>query len=87
VRKHLPGPDIGKDDRGTEVIPIVMGAPQSGPQVDSSVGDKEDFGIYAELRESDRSRTSLSYIGTWRCHLNYDVSQPHFPFICTAGIT
>src|ERR1700760_1369481 len=65
--KHPQGPDLGKDDRGAEVIPIVMGAPQSG-QLDSSVGDREDFGIYAELRESDKSRTSLSYIGTLRCH-------------------
>ena len=46
-----------------------MGTPQSGPQVDSSVGDKEDFGIYAELSESDTFRTSLSYIGTLRSHL------------------
>jgi hypothetical protein len=59
ARKHPSGPDLWKDDRGAEDIPIVMGHPQSEPQQDHSVGDKEDFGIYAELRESDKFRTSL----------------------------
>jgi hypothetical protein len=68
AREHPPGPDLGEDDRGAEVIPIVMRAPQSG-QLDSSVGDKEALGIYAELRESDKFRTSLSYIGILRCHV------------------
>jgi hypothetical protein len=69
ARKHPLWLNPGKDDRGAEVIPIAMGTPQSGPQLDSSVGDKEDFGIYAELSESDTFRTSLSYIGTLRSHL------------------
>ena len=40
-----------------------METPQIGRQQDSSVGDKEDFGIYTELRGSDTFRTSFSYIG------------------------
>jgi hypothetical protein len=68
AQKHPPGPDLGKDDRGAEVIPIDMGSPQSEPQQDPSVGDKEDFGIYAEMRDSDEFRMSLSYIRTLRSH-------------------
>jgi hypothetical protein len=51
-------------------IPIVIEAPQSDLGQDPSVGDREDFGIYAELRESveDESRMSLPPIG----FLHYD---------------
>ena len=45
-----------------------METPQIGRQIDSSIGDKEDFGIYAQLRDSDTFRTSLSSLGTVRSH-------------------
>jgi hypothetical protein len=66
--EHQPGPELEKDDRGAEDIPIVLGVPQN--ELDSSVGHKEDLGTYAELRESvgdSISRTSLSLMGTLHC--------------------
>lgn len=52
-----------------QAIPIVIEAPQSEPGQDSSVGDREAFGIYAELRESveDESRMSFPRIGFLHC--------------------
>jgi hypothetical protein len=85
ARKHPLGLDLGKDDRGAEVIPIAMETSQSGRQLNSSLGDKEDFGIYAELRESDTFRTSLSYTGTSRSH-SWCI-QPRSLFICMEGTT
>lgn len=54
-----------QDGGGAQVIPIVMDAPQSDSRLDS-VGDREDFGIYAELRKTakDKTRMSLPRIGT-----------------------
>jgi len=68
-----------------------MGTPQSGPKRDSSssIGDKEDFRPYSELRglvdSEDDSRTSLSHLT--RCPVISNVSQTHFLFICTTRIT
>jgi hypothetical protein len=67
-QKHPPGPDLGKDDRGAEAIPIDMGPLRSEPRQDLSVGDKEDFGIYAELGDSDGFRASLFYIRNLGSH-------------------
>lgn len=52
-----------------QAVPIVIEAPQSDPGQDSSVGDREDFGIYAELRESveDESRMSFPGLGFLYC--------------------
>ncbi|KAI0002498.1 hypothetical protein BJV74DRAFT_882127 [Russula compacta] len=50
TRKRHPRRDLEEDNYGTQVIPIVMEAPQSNSRLDSSMGDKEDLGIYAELR-------------------------------------
>jgi len=50
-------------------IPIVIEAPQNDSGQDSSVGDREDFGVYAELRESveDESRMTFPRIGLLHC--------------------
>lgn len=57
-----------KDDRGAEDIHILLGVPQK--ELDSSVGQKEDFNTYAELRGS--SRMSLSHMGP--CTAIYSVT-------------
>jgi hypothetical protein len=54
-----------KNGGGAQVIPIVMEAPQSDSEL-ASVGDREDFGVYSEMRETakDKPRMSLPRIGT-----------------------
>jgi len=82
ARKYHPGRD---PENAEQVTPIVIGAPQSDP---GGVGDREDFGIYAQLRESveDQSRMSFPHIWPLRIVI-HDVSQPHSQFICAAVTT
>jgi len=58
IYEHQPGPELGKDDREAEDIPIFLGVPQN--ELDSSVGHEENLGTYAKLRglvEDSISRT------------------------------
>jgi hypothetical protein len=64
-RERNPGRSPVEDDGRAQVIPIVMEAPQSVSGLDS-VGVREDFGVYSELRETakDKPRMSLPRLGT-----------------------
>lgn len=68
ARKRHPRRDLEEDIDGTQVIPIIVEAPQSNSRLNSFVGDKEDLGIYAELRVvvevEDKLRMYLPCIGT-----------------------
>ncbi|KAH9975438.1 hypothetical protein BGW80DRAFT_1251001 [Lactifluus volemus] len=57
--RHL-GRDPVPSGGGAQVLPIVMEAPQSDSGPDS-MGDREDFGVYSQLRETAKDKTpSLS---------------------------
>ncbi|KAF8504504.1 hypothetical protein F5888DRAFT_1799202 [Russula emetica] len=58
IYEHQPGPELGKDDREAEDIPIFLGVPQN--ELDSSVGHEENLGTYAELRGSVEDTISPS---------------------------
>ncbi|KAI0300541.1 hypothetical protein B0F90DRAFT_1723778 [Multifurca ochricompacta] len=56
-REHHPGRDPLKDSGGAQVIPIITEASQSDSRLgSSSAGDRENFGIRAELREMGVNR-------------------------------